>query len=205
MTKPDYAQLIARAEAAVAAVKDPELKRVAFQTVLDDLLATRSATRTAEGTEPGAPKTGKPPARSGQKPGNQRTPNRSAQEARASAPSLSEIVNLAKNCDESESIGRHILDKTSQVDRTLLPLYIVHEHLDNAFGLTSGEIAKVTKGLSVPVHISNVSKTLTGVAARYVVSDTIPKKGQAVQYKLSRRGLQHLQGVIARKTAGAKA
>ena len=38
MTKPDYADLVAQAERAVEAVKNPELKRVAFEKVLDDLL-----------------------------------------------------------------------------------------------------------------------------------------------------------------------
>ena len=38
----DYAELVAKAEKTVAAVKDPELKRVAFQKVLDDLLASET-------------------------------------------------------------------------------------------------------------------------------------------------------------------
>jgi hypothetical protein len=42
---------------------------------------------------------------------------------------LSQIVNLAKDCDEADAIECQILDRTSQVDRTLLPLYIVHEYL----------------------------------------------------------------------------
>lgn len=37
-TRPDYTELVAQAEKAVAAVKDPELKRIAFQKILDDLL-----------------------------------------------------------------------------------------------------------------------------------------------------------------------
>lgn len=37
---PDYSVLVAQAEMAVASVKDPELKRVAFQKVLDVLLTT---------------------------------------------------------------------------------------------------------------------------------------------------------------------
>ena len=37
---PDYSVLVTQAEQAVASVKDPELKRVAFQKVLDDLLAS---------------------------------------------------------------------------------------------------------------------------------------------------------------------
>lgn len=40
MAKPmDYSALVADAEKAVQAVKDPELKRIAFQKVLDDLLS----------------------------------------------------------------------------------------------------------------------------------------------------------------------
>jgi hypothetical protein len=38
-----YEELVAQAERAVAAVKDPELKRAAFEKVLDDLLSSRGA------------------------------------------------------------------------------------------------------------------------------------------------------------------
>jgi hypothetical protein len=34
----DYAELVAQAEKAVSGVKDPELRRIAFQKILDDLL-----------------------------------------------------------------------------------------------------------------------------------------------------------------------
>ncbi len=44
MTTPNYAELVAKAEEAVAAVKDPELKRIAFQKVLDDLLGANTTT-----------------------------------------------------------------------------------------------------------------------------------------------------------------
>lgn len=37
--RPDYAEVVSQAEKAVAGVKDPELRRIAFQKVLDDLLA----------------------------------------------------------------------------------------------------------------------------------------------------------------------
>lgn len=114
-----------------------------------------------------------------------------------SGPDLSQIVNLAKNCDEAEDIERQILDRASQVDRTLLPLYLVHEHLENAFGLSSGEVSKITTDLGVPVSQPNASKTLSGTAAKYVIGDRVRKKGQLVRYKLSRRGLQYMQSVIS--------
>jgi hypothetical protein len=120
-----------------------------------------------------------------------------ADRAADSGPDLSQIVNLAKNCDEAEDIERQILDRASQVDRTLLPLYLVHEHLENAFGLSSGEVSKVTTDLGVPVSQPNASKTLSGTAAKYVIGDRVRKKGQLVRYKLSRRGLQYMQSVIS--------
>jgi hypothetical protein len=112
------------------------------------------------------------------------------------ATNLTEIVNHVKNCDEAEKIERQILDRSSQVDRTLLPLYVVHEYLGNAFGLSSGEIAKITTDLGVPVSQPNASKTLSGTAAKYVIGDRVRKKGQSVRYKLSRRGVQYMKSVI---------
>lgn len=121
------------------------------------------------------------------------------QKVAGTSPNLAEIVNLAKTCDEAEGIESQILDRTSLVDRTLLPLYIVHEHLANDFGLTSGEVSKITTDLGVPVSQSNASTTLSGTGSKYVIGDKVRKKGQAVRYKLSRRGLKYMKSVIAGK------
>jgi len=110
---------------------------------------------------------------------------------------ITEIVNLVKGCDEAEDIEARILDKSSQVDRTLLPLYIVHEHLGNAHALSSGDVNKVTTQLSVPVATANASKTLSGTASRYVIGDSARRQGSTVRYKLNRRGLKYLSAVIA--------
>jgi hypothetical protein len=109
---------------------------------------------------------------------------------------LSQIVNLIKNCDEAEAIESQILDRTSQVDRTLLPLYVVHEYMGNDFTLTSGEISQITTDLGIPIAQPNVSRTLSGTASRYVIGDKVRKKGQTVKYKLSRRGIQYLKSVL---------
>jgi hypothetical protein len=107
-----------------------------------------------------------------------------------------QIVNLVKTCEEAEAIEKQILNRDSQVDRTLLPLYIVYEYLDNAFALTSGEIGKITTDLGIPISQPNASRTLTGTASRYVIGDKIKKKGQAVRYKLHRRGVDYMKSVI---------
>lgn len=53
-TRVEYAELVAQAEKAVAGVKDPELRRVAFQKVLDDLLGTHAAAPASKGSAPKA-------------------------------------------------------------------------------------------------------------------------------------------------------
>ncbi|CAN0493717.1 unnamed protein product, partial [Phaeothamnion confervicola] len=68
---------------------------------------------------------------------------------------LADIVNLIRNSDEAEKIETAILDRTSQVNRILLPLYIVHEEMGNAFGLTSGDISRITTNLGIPVQTPN--------------------------------------------------
>jgi hypothetical protein len=47
MTDKHYAELVSQAELAVSSVKDPELKRVAFEKILDDLLAGGQGQRSA--------------------------------------------------------------------------------------------------------------------------------------------------------------
>jgi hypothetical protein len=68
--------------------------------------------------------------------------------------------------------------------------------MDNAGGLTSGQISKVTVQLGVLVKLPNVSKTLSGTAAKYIIGDIARKPGQAVRYKLSRRGHTYMKEVI---------
>lgn len=58
MADPNYENLVKQAEQAVAPVKDPELKRIAFEKILDALLGTREDRRGVE-TKPGRSKTRK--------------------------------------------------------------------------------------------------------------------------------------------------
>jgi len=125
-----------------------------------------------------------------------KTPPRSTPSGETGAPDLTDIVTYVKNCEESEEIERNILDRASTVDRVLLPLYVVHEHYGNRFGLTSGEISTITTELGVRVTQPNASMALADSASRYVIGDKVRKKGMPVRYRLSRRGLQYLKAVI---------
>jgi len=138
-----------------------------------------------------------------QKPAKKKATSKPSQENAVDSPvDIIKIIETIRNCDDAEAIEQHILDKTSQVNRILLPLYIIHEHLENAFGLSSGEISRITTDLGVPVQQPNASRTLSGTASKYVIGDSVRKKGQIVRYKLSRRGVQYLSEVLSDTSNG---
>ncbi len=62
----DYSDLVSQAERAVAGVKDPELKRAAFEKVLSDLLARRETS--SPQSPPGTKKPRKSPVNRGRGP-----------------------------------------------------------------------------------------------------------------------------------------
>ena len=67
MEKP-YSDLVAQAEKYVSGVKDPELRRVAFEKILDDLLSKTSEESTLASSPKARVKLGKPLAARGSKP-----------------------------------------------------------------------------------------------------------------------------------------
>jgi hypothetical protein len=148
-------------------------------------------------------------------PSGKRMQNRTARarkqpESRSTSPELgpdhSAIVNLVKTCEEAEAIEERVLRVKNVVNRTLLPLYIVHEQLGDAMGLTSGDVSKIVTDLGAPVTTPQASNALAGPAARYVVGDKVRKAGVAVRYKLNSRGVRHFKSVVASggPTAGSE-
>ncbi|MBK8126087.1 MAG: hypothetical protein IPK56_05170 [Elusimicrobia bacterium] len=133
--------------------------------------------------------------------GHQGSPKKLAKEGNDSL-SISEVVKHIKDCDEADDIETRILDTTSQVNRILLPLYIVQKYMDYKDGLTTGDISAITNDLGIPIHVANVSNSLKGSAARYVIGDQVRRKGQPVHYTLSRRGIKYLENVIKGKSDG---
>ncbi len=113
------------------------------------------------------------------------------------------IVNLTKGSDEWDTIETNVLDKSNMLNRVLLPLYVVYEQLDNAHGLTSGDTAKVTRELGVPVSQPNASRTLSGSAKKFVVADKTRVRGIPVRYKLSRAGHKHMQQALGKTRSGS--
>lgn len=111
-----------------------------------------------------------------------------------------QIVNLIRSCPEAEVIEKYILEaKSSEALRVLLPLYIVHEYLDNSFGLTTVQIGAITAELGSKVKVSrqNVLRAVKSSASKYVLGDRARKVGTGTHYTLNERGVQHIKSVLA--------
>ncbi len=138
-----------------------------------------------------------PTSPGGKKKGVKKTPRATTTTtSQEDTDAVMEVVTSIKESDDAEAIEENVLDRSSQIDRILLPLYINQKYHANKFALTTGEIAKILTELGVPIHIANVSTAIKSSASKYVVSDKVRKQGQAVRYKLSRRGFQYMSTVI---------
>lgn len=107
------------------------------------------------------------------------------------------IINQAKVCPEAEGIEQYVLDQTNEANRVLLPLYIIHEYLDNSFGLTTSEISKLTIELGAKVSRQNALHAIKNAASPYVIGDKPRKQSVGSRYRINRRGLSHLKNVIS--------
>lgn len=108
-----------------------------------------------------------------------------------------EVVNSIKNADDIEEIEKRILEKSSQVDRVLLPLYIIMRDFDNGFSLSSNDIYRILKELGINMALPNIIKTLKGSALKYVVADKATKKNQSTPFKISIRGKKYIEELLS--------
>jgi hypothetical protein len=138
--------------------------------------------------------------RSNQKPRGHTGRKKPAAEKKISPAKIAQIVNQIKSCPEAEAIEKNILAKTHEANRVLLPIYIVHEYMDNAFGLTTIDISKVTAELGARVRVSRqaaLRALVRSPASRFVLTDKARQRGTATRYTLDERGVQYMKAVIA--------
>jgi len=112
---------------------------------------------------------------------------------------LIKIVNLIRSCPEAEAIEKNILEaKSSEAVRVLLPLYIIHEYIENSFGLTTVEIGDITAelGNKVKVRRQNVLRAVKHSASKYVLGDRARKVGTGTRYTISDRGVQYIKSIL---------
>jgi hypothetical protein len=108
------------------------------------------------------------------------------------------LVNATKDADDYTEIEKNILDKASQVDRVLLPIFIAERKFGADISLTSNDIYKYLKEFGINMALPNVSKTLSGPAKNYVMGNSVRKKGAATSYRISRKGKQYIDQILSK-------
>jgi hypothetical protein len=108
------------------------------------------------------------------------------------------LVNAMKNSSDFDEIEKKILDTASQVDRVLLPLYILDKEFVGGASLTSNDVYKFLKEFGISMALPNISKTLGKTAAKYVIADSTRRKGASTGYKISRKGRQYVEQILGK-------
>jgi hypothetical protein len=106
------------------------------------------------------------------------------------------IVEKIKDSEESEMIEKTILDRSSRIDKILLPLYIAKKHFTNKITLTTGDISKILRELGFAFSLSNIAHAVAGPAKSYVMGDRARKRGAATKYTITRKGTDYMTEVI---------
>lgn len=117
-------------------------------------------------------------------------------------PDLAELVNAIKESDEFEAFDQHIFKRRRQLERVLLPMYVLGKTSGSTVGLTSGEISRVCAELGLRMSQPNAAGVLSGAGARFVIGNRTRVKGQAVRYRLSRPGTQYIESVLRGQPGG---
>lgn len=104
------------------------------------------------------------------------------------------ITNALHNCEEIEEIEKNILDKPNELNRVLLPLYVLEKHLKDETGLTTSEISKVTIKLGVKVSRQNSLRAVKFTGPKYILSQS--EGSHFPRYRLNRRGMKYMESVI---------
>ena len=125
-----------------------------------------------------------------------RRPGTTVAQSRLTPQQIAEIANEIRTCAEAEGIESNILDKPSEPNRVLLPLYVIHQYLDDKYSLTTTEISKITAELKTRVSRQNALRGIDK-AAKYVQPDKARQEGIPTRYTLNRRGIQYMKAVIA--------
>jgi hypothetical protein len=110
-------------------------------------------------------------------------------------PQPNEIANATKDCPESTAMEKHILDGRSQLNRVLLPLYVVSQYLDGRYALVMSEISQATRDLGALVEPTNVAKVMRTVGGRFVMAEGGRGRGER-RFRISRRGIDHVKSVL---------
>jgi hypothetical protein len=111
--------------------------------------------------------------------------------ATAFSPDITALANQLKELVNYDDLASAVLNKRDPVNLILLALGMYHSKYDASDGLTSGDVVKFYRQLSIPLDQPTISRALSDKdkAAKFVLTDGERRKGAILRYRLSRSGL----------------
>lgn len=123
-----------------------------------------------------------------------KTAGKSAAKSKANSPSDNDTAKLdvaglvahIKDAEDYDDVETNIIDKRDVLAKIIMCLHYAAEYLDDPH-LTTGQIEAITNQLGIKIALSNASNKITS-NQRYFTGKTVRRPGQAVPYKLNRKG-----------------
>lgn len=154
---------------------------------LDDLLSMRTTAR--------QPNVVKRPSNNRNRGQRSKNPGRVSQTEKTvarkesnAAVDIPSLISQIKDADDYPELEKNILDGRDMLAKIIACLHCVAAYTSDAY-LTTGQIETITDQLGIKVGMANAANKIRD-NQKYFTGKTVRKKGQAVPYKLNRRGEQ---------------
>jgi hypothetical protein len=109
---------------------------------------------------------------------------------------LTQIIASVNDADNYDDIAKYVLDRADRTARILMCYYFAHQHTTDP-AMTTTDVERITSQLGVKIAQPNVAKVIREGAGRYLTADRVRRRGQAVRYKINRRGIAAFEEAVA--------
>jgi hypothetical protein len=109
---------------------------------------------------------------------------------------LAQIIASVNDADNYEDIAKYVLDRADRTGRILMCYYFAHQQISDP-AMTTSDVERITSQLGVRIAQPNVAKVIRQGAGKYLTADRVRRRGQAVRYKINRRGIAAFEEVVA--------
>jgi hypothetical protein len=109
---------------------------------------------------------------------------------------LAQIIASVNDADNYDHIARCVLDRADRTARILMCYYFAHQHQTDP-AMTTTDVERITSQLGVKIAQPNVAKVIRQGAGTYLTADRVRRRGQAVRYKINRRGIAAFEEIVA--------
>jgi hypothetical protein len=109
---------------------------------------------------------------------------------------LTQVIASINDADNYDDIAKYVLDRADRTGRILMCYYFAHRHTTDP-AMTTTDFERITSQLGVKIAQPNVAKVIRQGAGKYLTADRVRRRGQAVRYKINRRGIAAFEELVS--------